>query len=166
MKVTVNKKVVFIDDGSVNANQNVYKIGNIKLNKNPLPIFYDFDPKFKIGDGFVTRDKDHPENIYVEMALKPKTKKDAEKILDKFSGMFPAIKGVLLPDEANKRKVGGLEILAISICSQPNSDPRIQPILKDDMAIVENVKPDDVKIGINTDGVKIGMNMDGVKPEE
>ena len=143
MKVKIKKVLVFIDDGTLNNNANVYRTGNIKLNKNPLPIFYNFNPKFKIGDGYVTRDKDHPEYIYTEMILHPKTKIDAEKILDSFSGTFPAIRGVLLPDKENKHKIDGFEIDSISICTQPNTDPRIQPILKTDMELIEDKKIED-----------------------
>ena len=142
MKVKIKKKLVFIDDGAVNDNANVYKIGNIKLQKNPLPILYNFNPKFVIGEGFITRDKDNIQNIYADMILKPKTMEDAEKVLNYFTGVFPAIKGVLLPDEQNKKKVSGLEIQMISLCTQPNSDPRVQPILKDDMEIIEDTKPE------------------------
>lgn len=137
MKVSVSRKLIFIDDGSLNANDNVYPAGSVKLNKNPLPVFYNFDPKFKIGDGYITRDKDQNDHIHVDMKLYPKTQRDAEKVLQHFSGTFPAIRGVLLPDEKDKKKIGGLEIQSIGLCTQPNSDPKIQPILLTDLSIIE-----------------------------
>ena len=137
LEVKVNKVLVFIDDGAINQNGDVYPTGSIKVAKNPTPIFFNFNETFKIGEGELLRDSSNTSRIFANLTLRPKTKKDAEKLLDKFSGMFPAVRGILIPDENDKKKVGGLEIQSIGICDNPNADPRIQPILKDNMEIIE-----------------------------
>lgn len=143
MKIIIKKVLVFIDDGTINGNDNIYRIGNIKIKNNPLPIFYNFDPAFPIGKSFLTRDKDNPGRIYAEIHLLPKTNEDAEKVIKHFSGAFPAIKGILLADENNKKKVDGFEIQSLGICTEPNSDDRIQPILEKDMELIEDVKDEE-----------------------
>ena len=144
MKITIKKVLVFIDDGTINGNNDIYRIGNIKIKNNPLPIFYNFDPAFPIGKSFLTRDKDNPGRIYAEIHLLPKSNEDAEKVIKHFSGAFPAIKGILLADENNKKKVDGFEIQSLGICTEPNSDDRIQPILEKDMELVENEKDEEI----------------------
>ena len=138
MKIKIKKTLVFIDDGSINKNGNVYPLGSIKMAKNPVLVHYNFNPDFPIGEGTITRDDKEPHKVYAEIKLYPKTITDVEKVMDNFSGMFPSIKGVLIPDEKDKRKIGGLEIHSIGICDKPNIDERIQPILKKDMEVIED----------------------------
>ena len=137
MKIIVKKKLLFIDDGKVKASSNKYPPGNVKIQKNPLPILCNFNINPVIGRGYVTRDAKNNKNIFVDMTLYPKTSDDADKVLEYFVGTFPAIQGKYILDDKNEKEIVGLEIDAISLCTQPNIDSKIQPILKTDMTIVE-----------------------------
>lgn len=141
MKIKIMKTLVFIDDGMMSSNRDVYPIGNLEIAKNSIPVHYNFKPDFIIGEGILSRSDEEPHKIYVEISLYLKKQADAEKIMNNFSGMFPAISGVLIPDKKDKRKVGGLKIHSIGICDKPNVDERIQPILRKDMEIIEEKYP-------------------------
>lgn len=136
MQVKINKCLIFIDNGNINKNGRIYPPGRIKLSHNPLPVTYNFKEP-KIGDVIISRDSENRDEIYGDFFLYPKTKDDAKKLIEKFIGTFPAIKGMINTKDKKSKEVDNLELLGVSICTGPNNDPRIQPILRHNMIIVE-----------------------------
>jgi hypothetical protein len=124
MKLIFDKRVFIDDDHEVpeSSGGGSYKKGCIYYDNTLIPVTLNFLEKHILGDVFLYRKEN---DIIGEFEV------EAEQIKD-IAGLFPAIKAVIEEVE-NGSLFTKVKIIEIGLCTKPNIDNRIQPIVTRDI---------------------------------